>query len=456
MTGNNNVMFNSYTRRFFRQHKIFKSCLIVFLFPIFVNGQYASDTLLLQATLDNCIQYAIQQNPGLKNAKLDEEIVDASIKSRLADWYPQINLNYNLQHNFKLPTININGNLIHTGLKNTSNAELGATQNIFNRDVLLALRTGKDVRMQAQQNIKEQNIDIAVLVSKAFYDIILTQQQIQVTEEDIVRIDRSLKDAYYQYQSGITDKTDYKRATISLNNARAQKRSGEESLKAKYVYLKQLMNYPVEKRLELSYDSAQMVNEIFIDTLQTVSYSNRIEVQQLETQKKLQQYNLQYYKWSFLPDVSAFGNYNFNYQNNSFSKLYRQNYPTSFVGLLLSFPIFQGGKRLQQIRQAQLELRQVDNSLISVQNLINTQYQQALSSYKSNLYNYYSLKENLALANEVYDVIRLQYRAGIKTYLEVINSETDLRTAQINFYNALYQLLASKIDVAQALGSINY
>jgi outer membrane protein TolC len=199
-----------------------------------------------------------------------------------------------------------------------------------------------------------------------------------------------------------------------------------------------------------------MANEILLDTLQDVDYSNRIEIQLLETQKKLQQYNLQYYKWSFLPDISAFGNYNFNFQNNAFSKLYRQNYPTSYIGLLLSIPIFQGGKRLQQIKQAELQLRQVDNSLISLQNSINTQYQEALSSYKSNLYNYYSLKENLALANEVYEVIRLQYRAGIKTYLEVINSETDLRTAQINFYNALYQLLASKIDVAQALGSINY
>ena len=81
---------------------------------------------------------------------------------------------------------------------------------------------------------------------------------------------------------------------------------------------------------------------------------------------------------------------------------------------------------------------------------------QALASYKSNLYNFYSIKENLDLANEVYEVIRLQYRAGIKTYLEVINSETDLRTAQINYYNALYQVLSSKVDVAQSLGKIDY
>ena len=111
---------------------------------------------------------------------------------------------------------------------------------------------------------------------------------------------------------------------------------------------------------------------------------------------------------------------------------------------------------MQQIKQAELELSQVDNSITSIQNSINSQYAQALAAYKSNLFNYTSLKENLALANEVYDVIQLQYRSGIKTYLEVINAETDLRTAQINFYNALYQLLSSKVDVAQSLGNITY
>ena len=79
-----------------------------------------------------------------------------------------------------------------------------------------------------------------------------------------------------------------------------------------------------------------------------------------------------------------------------------------------------------------------------------------MSTYKSNLYNYYTLKENLSLANEVYDVIHLQYRSGVKTYLDVITAEADLRTAQINYYNALYQVLSNKIDVEQALGNIIY
>jgi outer membrane protein TolC len=103
-----------------------------------------------------------------------------------------------------------------------------------------------------------------------------------------------------------------------------------------------------------------------------------------------------------------------------------------------------------------MELQRNELDIAYLKTVVNAAYAQALAVYKSNLTNYLTLKENVALAKEVYDVIQLQYRSGIKTYLEVITSDTDLRTAQINYYNAVYQLLASKIDVQKALGQINY
>ncbi|SMB99382.1 hypothetical protein SAMN00120144_0166 [Hymenobacter roseosalivarius DSM 11622] len=50
--------------------------------------------------------------------------------------------------------------------------------------------------------------------------------------------------------------------------------------------------------------------------------------------------------------------------------------------------------------------------------------------------------------------MKLQYDEGIKTYLEVIVAETDLRTSQLNYYNSLFAVLASKLDVERALGTI--
>jgi outer membrane protein len=441
------------------KRKIFYTTLVILVFSttsLYTYSQTAADTSLQQATLQNCVQYALKHFPLIQQSYLDEEITERQIKSKLADWYPQVNLNASYQNNFQLQAVNFAGSIVYSGTYNTSFVGLGATQNIFNRDVLLASRSANDVRKQTKQTTISNKIDIAVAVSKAFYDVLLTKKQIDLLDEDVVRLSRSLKDAYNQYQGGIVDKTDYKQATISLNNSKAEKKSDEELLKAKQVYLKQLMGYTGTDALNLVYDSAQMEQEVVIDTNTAVSYSNRIEYQLLQTQKRLQEENLKYNKWSFLPSVSAFGNYNFNYLNDQFSKLYANNYPTSNLGLQLSFPIFQGTKRIQNIRAAELQVKRVDWDIQSLQNSINTQYAQALAVYKGNLNDYYVLKENLELARDVYNTIQLQYRSGIKAYLDVITAETSLRSAQSNYANALYQVLSSKIDVQKALGTIKY
>jgi len=415
-----------------------------------------NDSLLQQATLENCVQYALLHQPTVKQSSIDEQITEQQIKSKLADWYPQVNFAYNYQHNFQLQTFVFEGVTRTSGSKNSSALQFTATQNLFDRDVLLASRTAEDVRRAIRQNTTSTKIDVAVNTTKAFYDVLATTQQIKVATETITRLERSLKDATAQYKAGVADKTDYKRATIALNNAKASKASNEELLKAKLEYLKAVMGYPASGEINILYDSLAMEKEIYTDTSQTLDYTKRIEYQQLTTQKKLQEANLKYNRWSYIPSLSAFGAYNLNYLNNSFGKLYNQSFPNSYAGLTLAFPIFQGFKRTANIKQAELEVTRIDWDIISLQKNISAEYAQALASYKASLENYTALKENVALAQEVYDVIQLQYKSGVKTYLEVITAETDLRSAEINYYNALYQVLASKTDVQKALGQINY
>lgn len=419
-------------------------------------SQNAPDSLLSEPTLPNIIQYALKKQPAVQQALLDETITGLQVKSKLADWYPQVNFNYLYQHNFQVQTNIINGNTIHFGVDNTSALQFTASQTIFNRDVLLARQTKDYVLRQAKQQTANTKIDLVATVSKAFYDLLTTKQQIKVTEENILRLQQSLKDARAQYDAGIVDKTDYKRATIALNNATAEKKAIEEALRAKTDYLKSLINYPQDAELNIVYDSSRLESEIALDTLQGVDYSKRIEYQILETQKKLQEANVLYNKWSFIPSLSANGAYNLNYLNNTFSKLYSQSFPNSYAGLTLSFPIFEGGKRKYNIQQSEWELKRTDLDIVNFKNLVNSEYSSALANYKASLSDFLAMKENVGLAQEVYDVIRLQYRSGIKTYLEVITAETDLRTAQINYFNALFQVISSKIDVEKSKGEISY
>ncbi|MDB5210654.1 MAG: TolC family protein [Sediminibacterium sp.] len=419
-------------------------------------SQTRPDSVLHDATLAGCVQYAITHQPVIQQALLDEAITEKQIQARLADWYPQVNLNYNLQHSFELPVSYFSGGYVRNGTFNSSNIGLNVTQNIFNKDVLFASRTANDIRQQTKQNTSFNKIDIAVNVSKAFYDVLLTQQQVSVLGEAITRLEKSLKDAVSQYQSGVADKTDYKRATIALNNAKAQRKQSADLIVAKIAYLKQLMGLSDGADLKLQYDTSLMERDAIVDTSIGVQYDNRIEYKILQTQQRLQEANIKYYKSSFVPTISAFGNYNMSYLNNDFGKTYSNGFGNSNLGITLAMPIFQGNKRVIQIRQAELQYKRVDWDIVLLKSRVNAQYVQAIAVYKGNLSNYYSLKENVVLADDVYKTLDLQYRSGIKTYLDVIIAESDLRTTQLNYYNALFQVLQCKIDVQKALGNIQY
>ncbi len=420
------------------------------------NPQKATDPLPPELTLESVVQYALKHYPLVQQALIDEQITDRQIKSKLSEWYPQVNLNANYQNNFQLAALAFQGSFVYDGTYNNSTVGVSATQNLFNRDVLLASQTRRDVITQSKQNTVSNKIDITVNVSKAFYNVLLTEEEIKVLDDDIVRLERNLKDTYNQYQGGLVDKTDYKRATISLNNSRAQKKTEEEMLKANYVQLVQLMGYTGKDSVHLSYDSATMESEVGLDTLAGIDYNQRIEYQQLMTQKRLQQAEVKYYKWAYIPSVSAGAGYSLNYFNTRFGNLYSNNFPQSYAGIFVSVPLFQGTKRTQDIRVAELQVTRLDWDVINLQSEINTQYAQALATYKSDLNNYYVQRDNLGLARDVFTTIELQYRSGVKAYLDLITSETDLRTAQVNYSNALYEVLSSKLDVEKALGSIKY
>ncbi len=433
----------------------------VFVFCLLMAGttaqsQLKTDLVLQDATLAGCVQYAIMHQPVVQQSLLDEAIVEKQIQAKLADWYPQLNFNYNLQHSFELPASFFSGAYVRNGTFNSSNLGVNVTQNLFNKDILFASRTANDVRQQVKQATSFNKIDVAVNVSKAFYDILLTQQQVSVLTQAITRLERSLKDAVSQYQSGVADKTDYKRATIALNNAKAQHKQSSDLIIAKLTYLKQLMGLADTTDLKLQYDTSYMEKDAMVDTAIAVQYENRIEYRLLQTQQKLQQASIKYYKSSYVPTVSAFGNYNLGYLNNDFLKTYNQGFTNSNIGIQLAMPIFQGNKRIIQLRQAELQSKRVDWDMALLKSRVNTQYAQSIAVYKGNLSNYQALKENVILADDVYKTLNLQYKSGIRTYLDVIIAESDLRTTQLNFYNALFQLLQSKLDVQKALGTIQY
>lgn len=424
--------------------------------PVF--AQTGVDTITGPVTLKQAVDYALRNQPAVRQASIDEQINERDIRIGLSAWLPQVNSSGLYNYYFKgQPQAGASGANIPSNagsIRNLSTLGVTASQVLYNNDVLLASKASKYSREYYKDNTLSSQINVVSDVSKAFFDVLLSQKQLDITNEDIARLQRSLKDATNRYQAGVSDKTDFKQATIALNNSIATRKATEESIKSKSAYLKQIMGVGGPGTITLAYDSSRYEQEVAIDTNQVLDVNNRIEYRLLQASKALKNLNVDYYHYGFLPSLSAVGSYNYAYFNHNFSPLYSNAFPTGYVGLTLSLPIFQGGKRLQNLSKARLQVERTDLDIANTKNSLNTEYVQALAGYKSNYTSYKLVRENVDLAKDVYKIVSLQYREGVKTYLDVIVAQSDLRTAELNYYNALFQLLASKIDLQKALGTL--
>lgn len=407
-----------------------------------------------RARLQNLIDFALDNRATVQQALLDEEIGEREIASALSGWYPQINATGTYNYNIKIPTNVIGDQVIAFGQRHSSAVVFQADQQLLNPGLMQAAKAASYIRQQNALNTENSTINTIVEVSKGYYDILTSEEQLNIIRENLQRIERQLADARARYETGIVDNIDYKRAEITLANTKAEQKRVAEMLNYKYAYLKELIGLGGEQPLSLSFEDTAMENEILLDTTQTVDLPNRVEYRQLQTLKQLQQVNTQYNKWTFLPNLSAFYNYAWDFRDNRFSDLYNPAFPRSVFGLTLNVPIFQGTKRIQEIRKSRLQEERIDWDIINLENQINTQYEMAMATYKANLNDWTTAQRNMVLAEEVYNTLKLQYDEGIKTYLDLMTAETDLRTAQINYLNALFAVLSGKLEVQRALGTV--
>ena len=435
---------------------------LFFLISTFLPGQKVDDTLPSEVTLIQCINYALANQPLIKQSLIDEDITKREINISLSGWYPQIEFDGYAQRYLRIPTASYPSTSDPSGpnvqypstAKYVSSGLLSANQNLYNSDLFFAIKNSRDLRNQASENTEHSKINVYVNVTKAFFDVLITEEQLKVLDEDINRLQHNYKDAYNLYLEGLTDNIDFQRAAISLSNSRAQRKSTEEAIKAKYSVLKKFIGVNPEKQLAVLYDSSEYENEILIDTAKVLDYRNRVEYRLMQSALNLQSSEISYLKLSFLPDLSAFYNYIPKYSDNQLSDLYNKNNPSSLIGLKLTFPLFQGMNRIENLSRAKLQYNRLQLGMDYLENEMSSEYTTALAAYKSNLNELRIAKENISIARNIFNTVKLQYQKGIKAYLEVIVSETDLRTAEINYLNILFQVLASKIDLEKALGII--
>jgi outer membrane protein len=469
---------------------------------VLVVGLAAAPAVQAQTTftLQQCIDYALENSVQVQNAKVDEEIAKARVKETIGIGLPQISgsasvtQNQRLQRFFQTKQVfyGFSGfqgdfNDFLPGVENTDivaaqnffqlpssgDASLSVNQILFSGSYLVGLKassTYKELAYKASNQTKEQVIQ---QVTKAYYAVLINKERAELFNSNIARVDTLLRNTKALNENGFAENIDVQRIQVTFNNLVTERDKFLNLNLLSVELLKFQMNFPMEQPLEVT----GKIEDIEVENVMVEEgwdYKARPDYQVLEVNRKLQELNLKNQYASSLPSLSAFWNGGFMTQANNISGVFKTTsdfsqvpaeqlvtgigvdkwYDYSMFGLRLSVPLFSGLQSSYKVQQQKLELTKINNNFKTLKSSIDLEVRQSKLMFDNAIKSLASQKENMELAENVARVTKIKYEQGVGSNLEVIDAEAALREAQTNYYNALYDALISKVDLDKAYGKL--
>lgn len=464
-------------------------------------------------SLQQAIEFALQNQPVMKNAELQNQAAKAKVGEIRAIGLPQINTALEMTDNFKLQkslvdvsafgggrqqvTITpqnlgqLNGgqNVILVpefvpstepvqpiysafafGLQYAGAAAISGSQLLFDGSYLVGLKAAKVYTDLARKQAEQTERDVIENVTKAYYGVLVTRERIGLLEQNLVRLERVLNETKEINKQGFAEKIDVDRLQVSYNNLKVEKDKADRLLAFSTDLFKFQMSLDLNQPITLTDKLEEEVVDAQQVAVANFDYGQRIEFAILETQRDLALLDVKNKVAGYYPRLFLTGRYGINGSSRTFSDLMAlrtkdmgpnyqgADFPNWFsfgsVGLILQIPVFDGLRKKYEIQQARIAVESANNGFKILKQTIDLQLRQSSTNLQNALQVMQAQQESLILAQDVARVANIKFQEGVGTNLEVVTAETELRQAQTNYYGAVYDAIIAKVDVQKANGSL--
>lgn len=445
----------------------FIALLALSLFRTEAKAQEVAPVETLQLTLKQALEYAVENNVDAKNARLELLIAETTVKEELSKGLPQVNGTFSFNYNpaiqviflpneppFGDPSIDSDVIPARFGVSYQSGLGVTASQMIFDGSFFVGLRASKTLReLTEYDRIKTEN-DVLVTVKKAYFGVLVNKERIKLAESNLTRIDSLLDETKAIYDAGFAEKIDVSRIQVQRNNTYTQVERSRTAYEMSKQLLKIQMGLPKGYDVLVTETLEELSPELQLNQLLTMDGMPRVEVNQLEKNLELVGLDLRNNTVQYMPKITFNANYQRSGASNSFSNIYdsRNWFGSSLLGLTMQIPIFDGFLKSSRIQRNRIQQDQLENQRLFLDDNISLEIYQARTNLKNDLNIMEVQRENMALAQEVYDISKIKYNEGVGSNLEVIDADAALIESEINYLGALYDSLISKVDLEKALG----
>ena len=430
--------------------KVFNVIVVLNIFVIF-SMVLAQNNEKSEYSLEEAIDYALDNNYDAVNAKLGIDAANAQLREIIASGFPQVSGSIEYNNMFEIPTQLIPGDFfdrpgefipVKFGVRHNATAGITVTQLIFSGSYIVGVQASNVYLDLQEQNNKRSELDVAQSVTQSYYLVLLVEENQRILEQSLENIKKVHYEVEESFKEGFVEDTDVKQLQISLTQLKNSLNTLSQQLDVSYKLLKLQMGIDIYKNIKLTEKLEDILQLVNISSLVKSEFdmNRNVEFQLIESQLALSELSLKN-EWSkFLPTIAAFGTYQYNAQRNEFN-------------LQLQIPLFNSGAKFFKIQQSRIELKQAENTKRKVEQALALQYSQVKSELKSNQDIYKNNKDNMQLSKEVFDKTLEKYKEGISSNLELIQVHNQYLSTQSEYFKSMSDLLNSKNSLDRLLNN---
>lgn len=423
-------------------------------------------------TLKQVLEMALQANNSIVKAKHDYEEGEAYTRQVKSAALPQVNINGDLTDNvirqaFIFPKSIADPAadpddyvVLRAGMQYSTSVTAQATQQLFNKSVLTGIKAAKASEEFYRNNISRTEEEVILQTSNLFYQVASLQAQREVLESNLGQTNKNLKITADRYENGLARKLDVDRLKVSVTNIQTQLRTIDDNYSNLLNQLKLSAGIDVNAPVEISEPLLSDSSPYELNPSLSAGdwrFENKIEYRQLKNQIALYDLERKNFAAGYFPALSAYGTYTYNGQSNSFflsSKAGPLWFDIASVGLKLTIPVFDGFSKSAQIQQSKIRKMKVERDLSFTKQQANMEYLNAAKSFETSYVSYLAQKENVALANSVYDVTLENYNEGVSPLTDLLQAESSRIQAQSQLIESLLKVKQAEIALLKAKGEI--
>lgn len=416
-------------------------------------------------TLEQCIIYAVEHSPVLKSQRLETIANDYNIKSIRAQGLPQVSANGSYSYNYALAEQILPGEIfgmpgesvaVKFGVANTIVGSIEANQLIYSKSYSTGLKAAQASQDLIGLNTFQATENLIYDIVNVYLNINLTQKNTGLLDANLQRINQLIDIAQIQFEEGLIKKIDVDQLKVNRTNLLSEQRNLNTGIKQQMNLLKFYMGLKPDSDITLaSYELEEEGHPLVKDLI----INENTDLKVLDMQMDLTSYEIENTRAGFYPSLSAFANYGWQgqtdklFSNDDANKI--QGSPTGVLGLRLSVPIFDGFQKKNSIAKIKIQQEQLSLNRENLVNSIEMRFDNANETLTQNKIILEAQKENMKLAEELYNATKLSYQEGVAPLTELLNAETSLKEAQTQYLQSLLNVKIAELDHLQSSGQLS-